>query len=168
MPELLVIKQNPQEQETWRYPGRLLRERAGAALVEANFNRPDRLFNGMLLEEGDIFIEAYYSARWYNIFEIRSHRDQTLKGWYCNVTRPARITPRQITYVDLALDLLVFPDGRKLVLDEDEFAALHLDAQEAAHAFASLAELQTLFEQPSTFDLARFFESDDEGDTHQQ
>ena len=31
----------------------------------------------------------------------------------------------QIRYVDLALDLLVFPDGRQLVLDEDEFEALH-------------------------------------------
>ena len=34
-----------------------------------------------------------------------------------------------ISYVDLALDLWVAPDGTQTVLDEDEFAAIDLDAE---------------------------------------
>jgi hypothetical protein len=45
----------------------------------------------------------------------------------------------------LALDLLVFPDGRQIVLDEDEFNALPLSEAERQSALAALAELQALF-----------------------
>jgi hypothetical protein len=45
----------------------------------------------------------------------------------------------------LALDLLVFPDGRQMVLDEDEFAELSISAEKRAKARAALAELRTLF-----------------------
>ena len=44
--------------------------------------------------------------------------------------------------MDLALDLLVYPDGQKLVLGEDEFAALSLPATDQAQAKAALMELQ--------------------------
>jgi len=47
-----------------------------------------------------------------------------LKGWYCNITKPAVVTEDELTFVDLALDLWVWPDMRYLVLDEDEFDEL--------------------------------------------
>jgi predicted RNA-binding protein associated with RNAse of E/G family len=50
-----------------------------------------------------------------------------------------------IAYVDLALDLWVAPDGTQTVLDEDEFAALDLDAETKSRAQAALVELQKLF-----------------------
>ncbi len=37
-----------------------------------------------------------------------------------------------LSYVDLALDLLVFPDGRQFVLDEDEFLKLDLSPADRA------------------------------------
>ena len=49
-----------------------------------------------------------------------------------------------MSYVDLALDLLVYPDGRQLVLDEDEFQALSLDTATHVKAQAALNELQRL------------------------
>ena len=52
-----------------------------------------------------------------------------------------------LSYVDLALDLLVFPDGSQLVLDEDEFAALNLSPSEQAAARQALAELQSSFSE---------------------
>ena len=45
---------------------------------------------------------------------------------------------------DLALDLVVYPDGRSRVLDEDEFAALPLSAEERSRARRALEELQEL------------------------
>ena len=51
-----------------------------------------------------------------------------IKGWYCNITRPARFGPGRVTAEDLALDVFVYPDGRTLVLDEEEFADMKLPA----------------------------------------
>ncbi|HVP21036.1 MAG TPA: DUF402 domain-containing protein [Anaerolineaceae bacterium] len=143
--DIIVIKKNVEGQETWRYSGRVLERQAKWLRLEAFFNRPDTPFHGVLLANGDRFIETYYSDRWYNIFEIHDRRTDELKGWYCNVTRPAVIEPGQLSYVDLALDLLVYPDKRMLVLDEDEFARLPLDESTIRQARSSLDELIQLF-----------------------
>ncbi len=127
--DVWVIKRNAEGAETWKVPARAPRRKAGSVLIEAYFDRPDIPFHGMLLGQGDRFIEAYFGDRWYNLFEIHDRQDDSLKGWYCNVTLPAQIDEHRISYVDLALDLLVFPDGRQLVLDEDEFAELAITSE---------------------------------------
>ena len=145
---VVVIKRNLAGAETWRYSGQVLARGEQWVRLEAFFNRVDLPFHGMLLGQGDRFVETFYSDRGYNIFEMHAREDDALKGWYCNVSRPAELTEGQVAYVDLALDLLVFPDGRQLVLDEDEFEALGLPADEAAAAWQSLRELQALFGAP--------------------
>jgi predicted RNA-binding protein associated with RNAse of E/G family len=99
-----------------------------------------------VLETGDPWIEHYFPGQWYNIFEICAS-DGRLKGWYCNITRPARITADSIEAEDLALDLWVAPDGEMQVLDEDEFAALPLSADERQAARDALAKLQAMVSQ---------------------
>ena len=89
----------------------------------------------------------------YNIYEMRSQEENQLKGWYCNISRPARITADTLTFDDLALDLLVFPDGRQRVLDEDEFAELNLSAADVQAATSALAELQHLFKDVESFTM---------------
>lgn len=143
--EITVIKQNSQGEETWRYQGRLVERGEDTIIIEAHFDREDMEFHGMQLCEGDRFVETYYRHRWYNIFAIHDREDDRLKGWYCNIATPAVIENSRILYRDLALDLLVFPDGRKVVLDEDEFAELSISAEKRAKARAALAELRTLF-----------------------
>ena len=141
---IIVIKLNTQRQETWRYEGRILAQDQNSILIEALFNRPDLDFHGVTLRKNDRFIERYFSDRWYNIFEIHDRDDDRLKAWYCNVTTPAEISPNQISYVDLALDLFVYPDGNYLVLDQDEFQALDLDPDiqvQAQHALAALIQI---------------------------
>lgn len=144
MNEVTVIKLNPSGKETWRYSGQTLVAKPDVMLLEARFNRSDLPFHGIVLRQDDRFVEVYFSQRWYNIFEIHDRDDDSLKAWYCNVTRPADFADGIVRYVDLALDLLVFPDGRQLVLDEDEFAELALDDQTSAQARQALAELQRL------------------------
>jgi hypothetical protein len=122
-----------------------------AVLIEAFFNRDDLPFHGIVLAKGDRFLEKYYRDRWYNIFEINDRVSNELKGWYCNVARPAVISDGWISYVDLALDLLVYPDGRQLVLDQDEFEALDLDLEDHKQSLKALAELKTLFKNPQPF-----------------
>lgn len=140
-----IVKLDPQGQETWRYQGRMLSQEGSQIVVEAYFDREDRLFHGMPLCKGDRWLETYYTDRWYNILEIHSRADDALRGWYCNVSTPARLEGSMLSYHDLALDLLIFPDGRQIVLDDDEFAGLSLSPQERERALAALRELRASF-----------------------
>ena len=156
--DLWVIKRNVDGEETWRYPARVLRRKPEAVLIEAFFNRPDTPFHGIILGQGDRFIEAYYSQRWYNLYEIHDRQDDSLKGWYCNVTLPAQIDEHTIAYVDLALDLLVYPDGKQLVLDEDEFAGPEITPAMRRQARDALKALQEVF-TPAFSSLLSFWET---------
>ena len=145
-PEITIIKLNTQRQETWRYAGRVLSRDTNSILVEAFFNRDDLPFHGITLRRNDRGLERYYADRWYNIFEIHDRYDDRLKAWYCNVATPAEISPGKIAYVDLALDLLIYPNGDYLVLDEDEFEELGIDAQTRYNARQALRELVEIAE----------------------
>jgi hypothetical protein len=146
MSSIKVLKLDLSGNVTWEYEGRLLRRELHAVLLEAFFDRADMPFLDLALRKGDRFVEAYYDSRWYNILEIHEHDDDHLKGWYCNLSRPAVLTASTVFWVDLALDLWVWPDGKQVVLDEDEFKALGIDPPERNHALAALAELRTDFE----------------------
>jgi predicted RNA-binding protein associated with RNAse of E/G family len=146
MTPITVIKRNEQGKETWRYSGVLVRQEGGALHLEANYNGKDASFTETVVRTGDRFVEVYYIDRWYNIFEIHDREDGTLKGWYCNIGRPAVIEAEGvISYEDLALDLWVAPDGTQTVLDEDEFAALSLDAETRRQARGALEKLKNRF-----------------------
>ncbi len=147
MEEVVVIKQNAEGREVWRYRGQVVAAGADWVIVEALFDRPDRPFHGITLKEGDRFVETYYSQLWYNVLEIYDRDSGDFKAYYCNVTRPAEIGQGQVAYADLALDLLVYPDGQQLVLDEDEFAALQLGPEDERQAWQALRELQHKFSE---------------------
>ena len=141
-----VIKHNYLGQETWRYKGRVIKQTQSLIVLEAFFDREKTLVEDLILLRGDRFLEFYYNDRWYNIFEIYDQNENHLKGWYCNISHPAIFSTRSITYQDLALDLLVYPNGQQTVLDEDEFEALPLSLSDRNKARESLKELQQLFE----------------------
>ena len=145
MTPITVIKLDIHGQETWRYSGQILQRAPNQVLLEAYFDREDRVFHDMPLRKGDRFVETYYSDRWYNIYEIHAREDDHLRGWYCNIGYPAKIGQDSISYVDLALDLLVFPDGRQIILDDDEFAELPLSAHDREQALAAMAEIRESF-----------------------
>ncbi len=146
MPEIVVQKLNLAGEITWQYTGRVLQRAPSSVTLEAYFNRPDLPFQDVVFKQGDRFVETYYADRWYDIFEIHDRDTEMLKGWYCNVTRPAAITESTVSYVDLALDLWVSADGRQTVLDQDEFEALELSPGERRQAQKALLELKRLFQ----------------------
>jgi len=142
-----VLKKDLKGRVTWQYEGQVLRREPNAVVLEAFFNRPDLPFMDVTFKENDRFVETFYTDRWYNIFEIYDRDDGRLKGWYCNVGRPAVLSDDTVSYVDLALDLWVSADGKQTVLDQDEFDNLFLGAFERDKALDALAELQHLFEE---------------------
>ncbi|MCW5875475.1 MAG: DUF402 domain-containing protein [Anaerolineales bacterium] len=140
-----VFKQNPAGELMYQWQGRLLHEAPHEAQIEARFSAESGRVLEIEFNKGDRFLETYYDDRWFNIFEIRDQGDDRLKGWYCNVAAPAIIRPGEITFRDFALDLVVYPDGRQFVLDEDEFAVLDCSPAERQLALAGLAQLQAEF-----------------------
>lgn len=154
MSALEVAKLDALGVERWRYPATVISETPQGLLLEAFFNRPDLPFHGVLLANGDRFLEAYFWRRWYNIFQVHDRTSGALKGWYCNVTSPAVLQDGLLSYRDLALDLLVYPDGRQLVLDEDEFEVLDLGAEEIRNARRALGALQDAFRENWPFELS--------------
>jgi len=157
---VILIKRDHSGKEVWRYSGRMLRATKTGVLVEAPFNRADLPFHGLVFKHNDRFVELYLIGYWFNIYEIHDRDTDTIEGWYCNVTRPPIIQPNQIAYDDLALDLLVYPNGRQLVLDEDEFEKLNLLPQDQERARKGLNQLKELLKNPTLFSFKELLERD--------
>jgi predicted RNA-binding protein associated with RNAse of E/G family len=103
-----------------------------------------RDFGFVRFEKGDVFTEYYWRDRWYAVKEVRD-AEGGLKGWYCDVTRPAVLLGSELIVEDLDLDLWRSADGTDVRrLDEDEFAASGLAERDPQAAAAAVAALDTL------------------------
>ncbi len=130
--------------EVCYYHGVVLDRTTTSLILEAHFDRQDLDFHGMLLRRGDRFVETYYSDRWYNVFAIYDIDDDHHKGWYCNITRPARIEVKLVYAEDIALDPIITSDGEQIVADEEEFAMLEISPEERQPAMETLGHLQAM------------------------
>src|SRR5512138_3118485 len=144
-PPIKVQKKNPAGEVTYEYEGVLLSRDENSVRLEALFDRADMPLVDVVLKTGDRFVEYYYTDRWYNIFVVYDRADGRIKGWYCNICKPALIGDGVVSYVDLALDLWVSAAGRQTVLDRDEFEALQLEEKLRAQALKGLEELKQFF-----------------------
>ncbi|MFC9509247.1 DUF402 domain-containing protein [Streptomyces sp. NPDC057002] len=131
-----------------RYTGELLADDGTRVTVRAPWAGSGvRDFGFVRFEPGDVFTEYYWRDRWYAVKEVRSATG-TLKGWYCDITRPAVRSGPELLVEDLDLDLWRSADGTDVRrLDEDEFAESGLaetDPKAAAAALSALDELETL------------------------
>jgi len=135
-----------------RYEAGLLTDDGNRVTVRAPWaGEGVRDFGFVRFEPGDVFTEHYWRDRWYAVKEVRSS-DGTLKGWYCDITRPAALDGAELAVEDLDLDLWVSADGTEVLrLDEDEFEESGLrerDPAAASAATAALDELETLAHTP--------------------
>ncbi|MET7481078.1 DUF402 domain-containing protein [Streptomyces sp. NPDC005648] len=131
-----------------RYESELLHDDGTRITVRAPWaGAGTRDFGFVRFEPGDVFTEHYWRDRWYAVKEVRD-AEGVLKGWYCDITRPATRTGTELVVEDLDLDLWVSADaGRILRLDEDEFEASGLrdrDPEAASAALTALNDLEAL------------------------
>ncbi len=145
MSRIKVQKKNPAGEVLYEYEGDELRRDETSIVLEALFTRDDMPFQDVTFKKGDHFVEYYYSDHWYNIFAIYDRDDGALKGWYCNIGKPAVIEDGIVSYIDLALDLWVSANGTQSVLDEDEFDALALSDDLRKSALNGLDDLKQVF-----------------------
>jgi hypothetical protein len=140
---ITVIKQDPQGAEILRYYGEVVQHSPTRVTIQAAWSNPPKNLGYTRFEAGDSFTEYYYSDRWFNIFDIVGSDGQR-KGWYCNIAQPAVIFDDRIEQIDLFLDVWVNPQGKPLLLDEDEFAAATTLSEEQRSG--ARAGLQTLLQ----------------------
>ena len=72
------------------------------------------------IRHGTISQEYFWLDRWYNIFRFHEP-DGQLRNYYCNVAMPPTFENGVLDYVDLDIDILVWPYGRHEVVDRDDF-----------------------------------------------
>jgi protein associated with RNAse G/E len=139
-------------QETWRYQVKLVDKQPHEVVIEAFFDREDTQVDRLVLKSGDRFVEYYYDNRWFNIYQVFDRETNQTKGWYCNISFPAQFTENAIIFQDLALDLVIYPDGSQTILDQEEFDSLPLSQDLRKIALEGLEELKSLFNQDSKED----------------
>ena len=102
-----------------------------------------------LIKRGTISYEYYWLNRWLNIFRFHEPSGE-LRNYYCNVNMPPTFVGGVLEYVDLDLDLLVWPDLTYSVLDREEFrsnAEIYGYSDEVrSQAETALAELVAMAE----------------------
>ena len=73
-----------------------------------------------LIESGTLSTEYFWFDRWYSIFKFLEP-DRALRNYYCNVNMPPDFSGSTLNFVDLDLDVVVWPDNGFSVLDATEF-----------------------------------------------
>ncbi|MBT2898109.1 DUF402 domain-containing protein [Streptomyces sp. McG3] len=128
-----------------RYPAELVRDDGVRVTVRAPWAAPGvRDFGFVRFEPGDVLTEHYWRDRWFAVKEVRTG-DGRLKGWYCDITRPAVLADGVLTVEDLDLDLWASADGASVLrLDEDEFEESGLAGRDPAAAGAAVRALDEL------------------------
>jgi hypothetical protein len=78
----------------------------------------------LTLPAGEIHTRAYFWAdRHYLVYQMRAaRRDGPLLGHRFDICEDVRISPTEIMWLDLIVDLWLDPRGNAYVLDEDELA----------------------------------------------
>jgi hypothetical protein len=142
-----VIKRNPAGKTTLTYEGEIIERSEHHVCLKAHFKGETRDLGYMLLKHNDLFTEWFYDNRWYNVFKVNDRDTGRLKGFYCNLTRPAEIHETHVAADDLELDVFVTPDGDTLLLDEDEYQQLDLSAHERAQVDNAVSQIKSRVSQ---------------------
>jgi protein associated with RNAse G/E len=130
-----------------RYWGKLIGASQNERLIWAVGHFDHQIFGDYWLREGDEYFEWYSSLKGYNILEIHERHSKQIKFWYCNLCCPARFVGQAIVWTDLALDLMVTPQKRFVLLDQDELALLNLGWAAYAEVWKNVLDLLKRFQE---------------------
>jgi len=149
MSAIEVRKYDWQGQFRYAWAGEIVQRTPDHIVIDAVWNGPGSPTVGAIaFEPGDRFIEHYYPGKSYAIWQIEEPTG-AIKGWYCNISTPVEETAEGLAFNDLLLDVLVYPDGRFVILDRDEFAAAckeGLAGEQVMLAEMALGELLALIQ----------------------
>ncbi len=156
MSDITVTKRDEHGQNVLTYPGKVAQRDSNRwVYLQAIFQPQQAEAGPIVFYQGDMFHEWFYADRWYNVFRVEAGTSRVLRGWYCNITRPAVITAHQVKSDDLALDVLILPNGALHLLDVAAFNHLALSNHERAAAWGAVREITERYtRQHPPFDLS--------------
>ena len=120
--EVLVISRSYDLSVRRSWKARLTRSELPLLELVGEFDRDVEHADLGLVARGTVSYEYYWLDRWYNVFRFHEP-DGTFRNYYCNINMPPRFEDGVLDYVDLDIDVLVWPDGRQDVLDRADFDA---------------------------------------------
>jgi predicted RNA-binding protein associated with RNAse of E/G family len=120
------------------YPCTAVNITPGRAVIRYQSAAPRRIAD-VDLPAGTVTFAYYWADRPYNVYHWLDPHGQTL-AYYFNLSSPAQIASDRVIWEDLEVDVLVTPDRRVQVLDEDRLPAA-LAAQRRAEIAAAQARV---------------------------
>lgn len=103
---------------SWK--GGLVHDSGDLIILVGSFNEEVEHNDLGRISAGTVSFEHFWFDRWYNVFRFHEP-DGTLKAHYANIAMPPTFDGGVIDYVDLDIDVVVWPDRRVDVLDRDDF-----------------------------------------------
>lgn len=144
---------------TWRC--RLIEQSGPLITLIGEFDRDIEHPDLGLIHRGTISHEYFWLDRWYNVFRFHEP-DGKLRNFYCNINLPPKFENGVLDYVDLDIDVIVWPDFTAKTVDLDEFesnSVLYSYPESVRlEAFAALAEIKGIIAtREFPFDPADFY-----------
>jgi hypothetical protein len=143
LPPILETKRKLDGSEK-RFNCRVL-SRQGTHLVVLFIARVEMNVHGVVLPAGTATFGHFWSDRPYNVYHWLRPEDGGTIGYYVNLAEETRISEDHLEWRDMVVDVLVAPDGRATVLDEDEIPA---ELPAAARERIAAAQARVLGELP--------------------
>ncbi len=83
--------------------------------------KPGKVYDGLdvPIEFGDYAVTEIEAGRWWFVHRYYN-KDGNLKGEYYNINTPVEIYPDRARYIDLEVDIVKWPDGKKEIIDKDK------------------------------------------------
>ena len=126
LPRRVTIQYRRLPGEIRRFQGLLRDESPNRLVIEQRLRvrNPRREFGKVVVAKGYIAEWFIFKGRWYDVGKFYDG-NRMFTGYYCDIIRPvSRLlsnTTKTSIITDLFLDLWITPEGRCIVLDEDEF-----------------------------------------------
>ncbi|MDK2914217.1 MAG: putative ribonuclease [Thermococcaceae archaeon] len=90
--------------------------------------KPGKVYDGLdiPIESGDYAITEIEAGKWWFVHRYYD-RNGNLKGEYYNINTPVEIYPEKARYVDLEVDIVKWPDGKKEIVDKEKLTQHYED-----------------------------------------
>ncbi len=90
--------------------------------------KPGKFYDGLDLpiESGDYAITEIEAGKWWFVHRYYDRRGN-LKGEYYNINTPVEVYPDRARYIDLEVDIVRWPDGKKEVIDREKLTEHYRD-----------------------------------------
>ena len=98
----------------------LLELTSDGVLLEGYFAEPVDHSDLGIIDKGTRSVERFRVDLWYNHFVFYQF-DGRIRNHYINISLPPTIHNNTVDYIDLDIDIILWPDGRHIVVDLDEF-----------------------------------------------